>query len=334
MTEQLLERLLRSPRKRVSLEELRRTFLELRPELQSSPDRNKLLLEALQGLEAERRITFPAAGSWEKFGNPAMPKWIQLVRESAPLQDYSHVAWVPELGFWTELKPAALASAVPINDFLLKRRSNLTPVPIKERSLEIFGDEKRLDALRSSADNSLFGGRLPLSTLGAFVVPSPLPYRVADAAGRQVLVVENHNSFWSFGEWNQQAKRYAAVVYGSGNAFQGSGDALEQVLKEVGGVGAEYLGDLDPAGVRIPLDFNRARHSVGGLVGPAVTLYSWLLINGRRRPLETLGSGWQDLAIEWLGTELGTGVAKLWDDGFWIPQESLGFEQLNQNAVA
>ena len=33
-----------------------------------------------------------------------------------------------------------------INEFLLKRRTSLCLVPIKERSLEIFGDEKRLES--------------------------------------------------------------------------------------------------------------------------------------------------------------------------------------------
>jgi len=59
-------------------------------------------------------------------------------------------------------------------------------------------------------------------------------------------VVENHNSFWSFGEWNQTTLRYSAVIYGAGEAFRSTGQALNQVLLEVGGQGAEYLGDLDP----------------------------------------------------------------------------------------
>lgn len=332
MSDAFLERLRAGRRKRVPLEDVRRAFFDAHPETLNSPGRLALLLERLRGLEEVGAIALPASGSWEKFGNPPLPNWIQVTRESPPatLVDYAAVPWVPELGFWPELKPLSLEAALAINDFLLRRRTTLKMVPIKERSLEIFGDEKRLDALRASGGNSLFGGRLPLSALGAFVVPSPLPYRMADAAGKPVLVVENHNSFWSFGEWNQQAKRYAAVVYGSGTALYGSGKALEQVLHEVGGVGALYLGDLDPAGVRIPLEFNRTRAVGGTSVTPALELYRWLLANGRRRSLEERPERPGYLAHEWLGAELGTDLAALWDAGWWIPQESLGFEQLTQ----
>jgi len=332
MSDAFLEALRAGTRKRILLDDVRRAFFAAHPETVSSPGRNALLLVRLRALEEAGALVLPAAGSWEKVGNPPLPTWVQLTREPAslPAVDYAAVPWVPELGFWPELKPSALEAVRAINDFLLRRRTTLTMVPIKERSLEIFGDEKRLDTLRASGGNSLFGGRLPLSVVGAFVVPSPLPYRAADAPGKPVLVVENHNSFWSFGEWNQQARRYAAVVYGSGKAFQGSGSALEQVLHEVSGVGALYLGDLDPAGVRIPLEFNRTREDGRAIVTPALGLYRWLLENGRRRLLEERQEASAQFANDWLGTKLGGDVVALWDSGHWVPQESLGFEQLIQ----
>src|SRR5439155_25487709 len=115
------------------------------------------------------------------------------------------------------------------------------------RALEIFGDEKFLD--QRVRDNALFGGRLPLSTLGTFCVPLPLPARTAEAPGRPLLVVENHHSYWSFGQWNVTARRYAAVVYGSGRAFASSGRALRQVVEQTQASHAEYFGDIDPVGV-------------------------------------------------------------------------------------
>ncbi|RQO69203.1 hypothetical protein DBR44_13150 [Aquitalea sp. FJL05] len=332
MSDIFLKALEAGPRKRVTLEEVRRAFFTAHPEAVTVPGRNALLLECLRALERAGALKLPAAGRWEKVGNPPLPNWVQVIRNETPatVVDYAAEPWVPELGFWPELKPASLEAARVINDFLLRRRTTLTMVPIKERSLDIFGDEKRLDALRASGGDSLFGGRLPLSALGAFVVPSPLPYRMADAVGKPVLLVENHNSFWSFSEWNQQEKHYAAVVYGSGKAFQGSGDALKQVLHEVGGSGAQYLGDLDPAGVRIPLEFNRTRVCSGFTVTPAFELYRWLLKNGRRRALAERQAGLSKLADDWLGAELGADLTALWKAGQWIPQESLGFEQLTQ----
>jgi hypothetical protein len=317
-----------SKRKRVPLDEVKRIYYSLFPEVQNNPERQALLLQALRDHERQGLLTLPAAGSWEKVGSPPLPNWVALVREAqvTDTSGYSDVAWVPELGFWPNLKPLQLVDAKPINDFLLRRRDSLIPVPIKERSLEIFGDEKRLDTLRTGT--SLFAGRLPLSAIGAFLVPLPLPYRQAPAPGKPVLVVENHNSFWSFGEWNQTALRYSAVVYGAGEAFRSTGQALAQILKEVHGEGAEYLGDMDPKGVGIPLEFNRAMFDQGIAVRPALNLYRWLLANGttRDKPECRLASG--ALAKDWLGLELGGSLAQRWQNGLWVPQESLGFEQL------
>jgi len=321
-------------RKRVPLAELRQLYFSLYPEVQNSPDRGSRLLEALRQLEAAGALSLPAAGSWEKLGVPPLPQWVLLKRESeaAPRQDVRGVTWVPELGFWTDLRPGQLEALYAINGFLLRRRGTLVAVPIKERSLEIFGDEKRLDGMCTG--DSLFGGRLQLSTLGCFRVPQPLPYRQADAPGKPVLVVENHNSFWSFGEWNCQTRRYAAVVYGSGEAFRLTGRALQQVLHEVDGVGALYLGDLDPKGVGIPLDFNRAAALDEPKVVPALEWYAWLLANGRQRERPECQSASVEAAVKWLGAESGTALGELWRAGRWIPQEALGFEQLRGREFA
>lgn len=332
MTE-FLKLLQAGTRKRVLLAELRQHYFSLYPDVQNSPERGARLLDALRQLEAAGALSLPAAGSWEKVGVPPLPQWVLLKREPrpAPSKDLNAVTWVPELGFWPHLRPGQLGALAPINEFLLRRRGSLMVVPIKERSLEIFGDEKRLDSLCTG--DSLFGGRLQLSTLGCFRVPQPLPYRLADAPGKPVLVVENHNSFWSFGEWNQQARRYAAVVYGSGEAFRLTGRALQHVLREVNGIDAEYLGDLDPKGIRIPTEFNRAAEPGSPQVRPAVAFYEWLLAFGvqRHRPeCATFGSV---SALGWLGPDLAAQVSELWRAEHWIPQEALGFEQLSTETL-
>lgn len=327
MTE-FLKLLQAGTRKRVPLEDLRQHYFSLYPDVQNSPDRGARLLEVLRQLEAAGALSLPAARSWEKVGVPPLPQWVLLKREPrpAPSKDLRGVTWAPELGFWPELRPGQLETLAPINEFLLRRRSSLLVVPIKERSLEIYGDEKRLDGMCSG--DSLFGGRLQLSTLGCFRVPQPLPYRLADAPGKPVLVVENHNSFWSFGEWNHQTKRYAAVVYGSGEAFRRTGRALQQVLREVDGIGAEYLGDLDPKGVRIPCDFNGTAETGSPQVRPARAFYEWLLVHGTRRHRHECAKVDATCAEKWLGHALAAQVTELWGSEHWIPQEALGLEQL------
>lgn len=324
-----LEKLRAEPNKRVPLERLQRHFYEVFPEVQVSPDRGARLLEALRALESSGQVALPAKGSWESIGSPPLPKWAAVApaEDSKPeRRDFNSVAWVPDLGWWTGLKSAQLVTLERINEFLLRRRGSFALVPIKERSLEIFGDEKKLDSMFDG--NGLFGGRLPLAAIGAFHVPHPLPYRQADAPGRSVLVVENHNSFWSFGEWNHEARRYAAVVYGQGEAFRSTGAALGQVLREVQGTGAIYLGDLDTKGVRMPVAFNAAAKEGEPRVAPALEWYRWIVANGRRRLKPECKEGTHALAESWLGPELADEVNKMWQQGEWMPQESLGFEQL------
>jgi hypothetical protein len=328
-----LELLQKGARKRIPLAELRQHYFSLYPDVQNSPDRGARLLEALRQLETIGALSLPAAGSWEKLGVPPLPQWVLLRRDSkaVPNKELANVSWVPELGFWPDLRPGQLATLRPINDFLLRRRGSFTVVPIKERSLEIYGDEKRLDTM--CIGDSLFGGRLHLNVLGCFRVPQPLPYRIADAPEKPVLVVENHNSFWSFGEWNQQAKYYAAVVYGSGEAFRLTGRALQEVLHQVTGNGVEYLGDLDPKGVRIPSEFNRSSEAGSPQVRPAVNFYQWLLANGVRRHRPDCALFDTASVEEWCGAELASQICQLWQSEHWIPQESLGFERLSAGVL-
>lgn len=321
-----LSRLTEQPRKRLNLVLLRKLYFEAHPELQNHPERSAMLLAALQAMATDGILKLPSPASWERIGSPVLPKWVTLISSSAPIvtRDYAQVPWVPELGFWTELKPGQLEDAFAINVYMLRHRGNLVNVPIKERSLEIFGDEKRLDTLRSG--DTLFAGRLTLATMGAFLVPLPLPYRSGGVHGLPVLVVENHNSYWSFGEWNQTARRYSAVVYGAGEAFRSSGAALEEVLREVGGTGAQYLGDVDPKGISIPLEFNAdARNRVH--VEPAMEWYKWLLCYGVRRKC-LLRDDLEQIASRWLGAAVGQELHKLWSEGEWIPQEALGYRYL------
>ena len=197
MREVFLQTLRTGRRKRVALADLRRHWLDANPEQLQHPERDALLLAALRELEAQGNLVLPARGSFEQLGNPPMPKFVTLVNqtEAQPSDDWSHVSWLPELGFWTDLTASELVTAKVINDWLLRRRGKFLRVPLRERSLEIFGDEKYLD-LRVR-ENALFSGRLPLTSIGAFLVPHPLPYRAADVPGQPVLVVENHHTYWS-----------------------------------------------------------------------------------------------------------------------------------------
>ena len=101
-------------------------------------------------------------------------------------------AWVPELAFLREARVnLPFAELRQLNDFLVAGGRDRELVPIKERSLQLFGDEKRLDVL---ADSALFReGRLTLAQLRCEVVAEPLAWKrgPAAAAAQPVIVLES-----------------------------------------------------------------------------------------------------------------------------------------------
>ncbi len=314
-------------RKRIDLSDLRRYWLQVNPEQLQHPERDALMLAALKQLAEQEYLALPASGSFEKIGNPPMPKFVTLINQEKirPRNNWSNISWLPELGFWTDLTESELLTAKAINDWLHRRRGKFLKVPLRERSLEIFGDEKYLDS--RVRNNALFSGRLALSLIGAFQVPHPLPYRAANAPGQPVLIVENHHTYWSLAEWNIQTRRYAAIVYGAGKAFCSSGYALQEVVRECYANGALYFGDLDPAGILIPLSFNDTN---GSVVLPDIGLYQFALESGKRRSSVNRTIGDENAVQRWL-PELSDQISELWASDHWIPQESLGTEQLFNN---
>jgi hypothetical protein len=230
-----------------------------------------------------------------------------------------------------------LASArifVPLPD-LLKLQSFLagggrakTLVPIKERSLEVFGDEKRLDQLLRGS--TLFGdGRLTLDILRCFVVPEPLPWAPGPKPEGPVLVIETLATWHSYSRWNAERKVFSAVVYGSGNRFVDGVLYLRDIFTSLGGARPVlYFGDLDPQGLLIP-QVASARAQAAGLpaVSPHLWSYQRLLALGHshRQPWE--GEPPSSTLCDWLET-CAEPARQLFAAGQRSAQERIGWEFL------
>lgn len=330
MTQQAFgDRLKGHGKKRIVLSDIRRYFFETHPELASHPARSQALLAALHALAETGEIQLPASGSWERIGNPPLPIFVIVAaRRTSPKIDYTKVAWVPELSFWVKLNNPQLEVAKAINDFLLRRQGSLIPVPLNERSMEIFGNEKKLQNLVTG--DTLFAGRLRIEVIAAFHVSTPLPYRIANAPGKPLLVIENHHSYWSFGEWNLRSRRYAAVVYGSGHEFAKSGLGLDSVMRETSASGTEYFGDFDVNGLAVPATFSAKKilHD-GTKLCAAGQFYAWLLEHGTRQMHDDTNKPLRiTLGVNWLPQHLQAAARALLEGGRRIAQESLGYETL------
>jgi hypothetical protein len=65
-------------------------------------------------------------------------------------------------------------------------------------------------------------------------------------------------------------------------------------------LGAEYLGDLDPKGVRITHEFNGASAMTEPRIRPAIDWYRWLLQHGRKRQKPKCDTANKAYALAWL----------------------------------
>ncbi len=318
-------------RRRIPLDMLRREFASACPELAEQPDRRTRLAEVLLNAADTGEILLPKQRrSWDRAGGAALPGFVMLAgqRQPRPPVVIAGYAWHPLLSFAAgERNRLRLESAKRINEWLKSDPDLSLIVPIKERSLEIFGDEKRLDHLRGGTNN-LFG-QVSLTSLGCRLCPIPLPFEAgpATARGQPILIVENNDTWASFSAWNRGAGRYAAVAYaggGHGKSLAYDEMFIDELINRFRAEGLFYFGDLDPAGLRIASRAAERRAQRGGLpLEPAASLYAWLLNRGARtalRPNERATLA--DLA--WLPEDLRGAVESLFADGHRIPQESLG----------
>lgn len=271
---------------------------------------------------------------WDASADPPLPTWVQLVvsrRSPASEPDHRVIAWPPELAFVAKLSRAPLLDELlAIRRFLADGGRERIWVPARERSLEVFGEEKRLAALRKT---TLFGpGRLDLELLRCYAVAPPLVWEPGPgpAIGRSVLVLENLDTYHSFCRWNEDAARYGAVAYGHGTEFVATVRDLPRVCDAVQSSAAEYFGDIDYRGLQIPM---QARLVLAGetsaiSLGPAARWYDALLEHADRTTDSNRFVSPTDAVLLWLPEELRDRAAPILARGRRLPQEHIGLAHL------
>ncbi len=248
-----------------------------------------------------------------------------------PQFDFASVKWAPQLTFLTsESVAVAPDDLLKLNEFLLQKGRTKSVVPIKERSLEIFGDEKRLDALVST---SLFRtGRLNwLKDLRCEIIGEPLGWKLGpvEAIAYPILVIENAATWHSYCRYNAERKLFSAIVYGCGNRFMDSATYLTDIFQSVGGARRTfYFGDLDPQGLRIPQTASKFLQTAGlPAVEPHLWSYRQLLMlgAGHRQPCDDEPPS--PALCDWLG-ECAEPARQLFAANQRLAQERIGWEFL------
>jgi len=317
-------------RRRVSLQHIWQAFGQACPEAVAGVDARRALAAHLTTLAERQALELPRR-AWERTAKPPLPRSVVLLPWVEPPtdagRDLPEVAWAPELAFARQITgPKQVEALLAVQAFLASGGRHRPLVPERERSAELFDDEKRLESLRATL---LFGpGRLSLELLRCFNVSPPLVHEGnPKVSGRPILVLENHHSYHTFCRYNRLHGGYSAVVYGAGKGVLAALGYLRELATEVDCVTLRYFGDLDAPGLRIANDLTERAAHQGLRVVPAGGWYRLLVERGRGRCFRDphkRSARPQDLA--WLPAELRGEAAKLLGQGRRLPQELVGWE--------
>ncbi len=305
-------------------------FDEAAPSLAASPKRRAELRDAIGELESAGVVR--ASRTQDRSERPSLPTELTLLSRGADLAvgvEAASYPWRPELA-WAAglpLRRTEFDALRAIQAHLRDRDDDEPVVPVGERSLAIFGDEKRL--ARLARGDRLFGpGRLSMELLRARAFAPPFVFRHV-GPGPVVLVVENLATYHSVLATLPPGSPIGVVVFGSGANFVASvaylaelpdDAAISQPLTDV-----HYFGDLDRQGLAIPLAADRAAREAGlPPVRPAHGLWELLLDHGIRHPHEAVREADALRVTAWLPRHLRAAATGVLVAGERMAQEAVG----------
>lgn len=333
------EALIASPGKtRVPLERLWEAFLETFPG-RDGPAARTELDRLLRACESRGSLQLPKTNSsWDSSILPPLPRFITIPDEDlpAPRKAWKERAWHPKLEWVADLSHISAGQ----HRFLERVHKGLVEgwfareAPLKYRSLQLAGHEKRLDLYRTT---SLFGpDRLTLEMLGC--APDVHPMAIASISSRpSILILENAGAFHVVKQVLRTLKDspYGAVGFGGGNRLAASIGSLQDADPCYTTI--DYLGDLDWEGLSIAVRGDRAARACGlPPLGVPENLYDQMLATASQFGApegwpggRTLGSGDnRELLLDRLPASARKAAESLLDAGNRIPEEILGPDEL------
>lgn len=315
-------------RSRFGLDDLLKAFRQAFPHQQGDLNARQQLADLLQHLAEEGLLRLPRATNRHAYD---YSERISLPRYASrnilqPIPKATRV-WRPELLFASEVPETWHDTLNFIQEWLRHGGTKAPPVALRERSVEIFDDEKYLDGLLGT---QLFSpGRLSLDLLRCYLPSVPICVEVTQVNGqrRPLLVLENLTTFDTLRRWNAQYQYYSAIAYGGGTAFVSSCASLSPYLADEGCSGQLlYFGDVDPKGLWIPV---RASKEIGKPVQADEGLYTLLFRRAQRKsPVQRERFVYDPALLDWLPAALREPAARYFDSGRRLPQELISFHNL------
>ncbi|WP_167474297.1 Wadjet anti-phage system protein JetD domain-containing protein [Nocardia arthritidis] len=291
------------------------------------------IMAALTDLTESGDIRLPTT-SWDRTALPALPSFVtRAVEPNDPPPSRERAVWHAELSWAAQLCDADVLTATEyrqltdINAWL--RRRTGTVIPMRERSLEIFGDEKVLDTV---VLGRLFSpGRLTWELLQAFPCWPPVEQVVLGNAAW--LIVENYTTYYSIARRARETDFDGRIIWGSGNQVATRLSALTGAPKPLR---CWYFGDIDAGGFRVARSASRRAQLLGlPALEPARGLYRLALRHGNAR-VDKANSPNEDALIwirDWVGGQLGRDLAESVRGRSRIVQEYVGRVLLAETSV-
>lgn len=309
-------------RRTITLAEIWPLFARADPASATRPTRRADLAATIAALVTAGMVT--TSRNVDRTAEPPLPARLTMPQPTATMSAAAlalAMPWRPELAWaaTARLTVGQVGVLQIVNTWLRDRGRDDDVLPLRERSLELFGYEKRLDALLNTA---LFSpDRITLEMLRTFRSRPPLPVRrIGD--GPILLVVENADTFDSLRRaLTGTPSAVGHIAWGAGAAFEASVLSIAE-LPNVRDVA--YFGDLDADGLRIPASAALSATAENlPTIRPAHGLYWLLLDQGSpqtgQMPVEPERAV---VLASWLG-EPAARVEDLLVRGLRIPQEAV-----------
>lgn len=241
------------------------------------------LWKLLEELRGNLLVEFPKSERlWDRCAQPHLPEWIKKPRLKNKKWHVDGIIWSPELSFLAGKAAVRPDSPWLAVDAWLKRTRVEKPAlkPVRERSLDIFGDEKELDSLLRQLPFK--NGLVTLETLGCFYVPEPIPWLPGPIGSecKPGLCVENATTYYTMCRFNKEVGFWGYVAYGRGNGFVSMSEGVQAVVESYGHNQLLYFGDADLEGVEIAAKGAKRLIESGVSVGLDSRLYDILITSG------------------------------------------------------
>lgn len=299
-------------------------------------DSRQTLYDLIASLEL-RGFSLPKSKKlFDYTAQPPLPKWIQQVEtENNSKTKNNKNAFNPKTYLWArELTFLAEGRRLPnyqqwqmLDNWLKTGGRNAAIIPVRERSFEIFNDEKFLDEF--SKTQAFQQGHIDLSVLRCVITPEPLAWEKgpSKSESKPCLVVENSATWRTLSLWNRDKGAYSSVVYGGGNKFSQTWQGLYLVREIAPYDLILYFGDVDYEGLMIP--FRAASYmdmplsldtELYEILQSAVPKKNWC--KSKQRTTIT------DELLNWLPEKLKDWFVAVISNNCRIPQEGLQLKHL------